>query len=193
MRLATASILKTLPNDFAPRVKSAIEKVNYDSAYKIAWESRRFWEQDGDEIYGGISFLTTGPIGVVWYPSAKLMSKRGVLVSGYAMENFGDFGKLPSYEAKIAASRAAVEKLHPGKGRELEKPIYISWGKVPYSLGSWVSRGPGFPPTNETPTTTVPTENSSFLTTEFILRATIAATSSAGRKARHWRHSGRLR
>jgi monoamine oxidase len=142
-------ILKMLPNDFAPRVKSAIANVIYDSAYKVAWESRRFWEQDGDEIYGGISFLTTGPINIVWYPSAKLMSKRGVLVSGYAMENFGDFGKLPSYEAKLAASKAAIEKLHPGKGRELEKPMYMSWGKVPYSLGSWVSRGPNYPPSNE--------------------------------------------
>jgi monoamine oxidase len=46
------SILKTLPNDFAPRVKSAIDQVTYDSAYKVAWESRRFWEQDGDQIYG---------------------------------------------------------------------------------------------------------------------------------------------
>jgi monoamine oxidase len=110
----------------------------------VAWESRRFWEQDGDEIYGGISSLTTGPISVVWYPSAKLMSKRGVLVSGYSMENFGDFGKLPSYVAKLAASRAAVEKLHPGKGKELEKPMYMSWGKVPYNLGSWVSRGSDF-------------------------------------------------
>ena len=55
------TILRTIPNDFAPRVKSAIEQVAYDSAYKVAWESRRFWEQDGDEIYGGISFLTSGP------------------------------------------------------------------------------------------------------------------------------------
>jgi monoamine oxidase len=143
------SILRTIPNDLAPRVKSAIEQVTYDSAYKVAWESRRFWEQDGDEIYGGISALTTGPISMVWYPSAKLMSKRGVLVSGYSMENWDDFGKLPSYEAKIAASRAAVEKLHPGKSTELEKPIYMSWGKVPYNLGSWVSRGPNYPPRND--------------------------------------------
>ena len=140
------TILRTLPNDFAPRVRSAIAQVSYDSAYKVAWESRRFWEQDGDEIYGGLSWLTTGPISVVWYPSAKLMSKRGVLISGYAMENWGDFGKLPSTEAKIAASQAAVEKLHPGKSKELEKPMYMCWGKVPYSLGSWVSRGPGYPP-----------------------------------------------
>ncbi len=146
------TILKSIPNDFAPRVKSAIEQATYDSAYKIAWESRRFWEHDGDEIYGGISFLTTGLVNLVWYPSAKLMSKRGVLISGYAMENWIDFGKLPSYEAKIAASRAAVEKLHPGKSKELEKPIYMSWSKVPYSLGSWVSRGPGYPPSpNDAP------------------------------------------
>jgi monoamine oxidase len=143
------TILRTIPNDLAPRVKSAIEPVVYDSAYKVAWESRRFWEQDGDEIYGGISSLTTGPIGVVWYPSAKLMSKRGVIVSGYGMENFDDFGKLPSAEAKIAASRAAIEKLHPGKSKELEKPLYISWGKVPYNLGSWVTRGPEYPPVKE--------------------------------------------
>ncbi len=143
------TILKNVPNDFAPRVKSAIQQVPYDSAYKVAWESRRFWEQDGDEIYGGLSFLTSGPVSVVWYPSANLMSPRGVVISGYAVENWDDFGKLPSFEAKIAASRAAIEKLHPGKSKELEKPMYISWGKVPYSLGSWASRGVGFPPTNE--------------------------------------------
>jgi monoamine oxidase len=143
------TILKTISNDFAPRVRSAIDKVLYDSAYKVAWESRRFWEQDGDEIYGGISFLTSGPINLVWYPSAKLMSKSGVLVSGYSMENFDAFGKLPTHEAKLAASKAAVEKLHPGKSRELQNPMYMSWGKVPYNLGSWVSRGPDYPPSSE--------------------------------------------
>ena len=30
------TILKTIPNDFAPRVKSAIEQVSYYSAYKVA-------------------------------------------------------------------------------------------------------------------------------------------------------------
>jgi monoamine oxidase len=142
-------VLRTIPNDLALRVKSAIEPVVYDSAYKVAWESRRFWEQDGDEIYGGMSFFTTGPISVVWYPSARLMSKRGVVVSGYGMENWDDFGKLPTTEAKIAASKAAVEKLHPRKGKELEKPMYMSWGKVPYNLGSWVTRGPDYPPAKE--------------------------------------------
>jgi monoamine oxidase len=50
-----------------------------------------------------------------------------------------EFGRLPDLDGKFAASRAAVEKLHPGYGGQLGKPIYVGWGKVPYNLGSWVS------------------------------------------------------
>jgi monoamine oxidase len=176
------TILKTIPSDFAPRVKSAIEKVTYDSAYKVAWESRRFWEQDGDEIYGGISFLTTGPIGMVWYPSAKLMSRRGVLISGYGMENHDGFGQLPTYEAMLAASRVAVEKLHPGKSKELQKPIYMTWGRVPYSLGSWVNRGPDYPPSDEAACFNGSYRDSSFPMIGSTLPGTTAAILLAGRK-----------
>jgi monoamine oxidase len=60
-----------------------------------------------------------------------------VLISGYAMDG-GEFGALPSIAAKLAASRSAVEKLHPGRGKELTKPLYVAWGQIPFSLGSWV-------------------------------------------------------
>jgi monoamine oxidase len=137
------SVLQATRNDLSPRVVSAINQVAYAAAYKIAWESRRFWEQENN-IYGGISWLSTGPISVeasnlanVWYPSGGMLSERGVLVAGYGTES-GEFGRLPSMEAKFAASRAAVEKLHPGRGRELTKPIYVSWAKIPFNLGSWV-------------------------------------------------------
>jgi len=133
-------IAKRIANDFSPRVRSAFDQVSYDSAYKIAWESRRFWEQENN-IYGGISWLTTGHIGLVWYPSAKIFSDKGIVISGYSVES-PEFAALPM-EAKIAASRAAVEKLHPGRGRELTKPSYVCWGKIPYNEGSWVSRGQG--------------------------------------------------
>jgi monoamine oxidase len=62
-----------------------------------------------------------------------------VLISGYAVEGSSEFGKLPTTAAKLAASRAAVEKLHPGRSQELAKPVYVSWGRIPYNLGSWVS------------------------------------------------------
>jgi len=32
-----------------------------------------------------------------------------------------------------------VEKLHPGHGKDLAKPIYVSWSMIPYSLGSMVN------------------------------------------------------
>jgi monoamine oxidase len=86
--------------------------------------------------------VMSGPVGLVWYPSGKIFSDTGVVVSGYATEGGSEFGKLPSVAAKIAASRAAVEKLHPGYGKQLNKPIYVYWAKVPYNLGSWVGGRP---------------------------------------------------
>jgi hypothetical protein len=41
------------------------------------------------------------------------------------------FGALPTIEAKLHASRAAVEKLHPRRSHLLIKPIYVSWSGSP--------------------------------------------------------------
>jgi monoamine oxidase len=131
------TILQTIPADFSPRVKTALTGIYYDSAYKIAWQSRRFWETENN-IYGGISWLSDGPVNLVWYPSGGMFSQRGALIGGYSVEGGSEFGSLPSLDAKFAASRAAVEKLHPGRGAELKKPVYISWGRIPYNLGSWL-------------------------------------------------------
>jgi len=137
------SILKSIPNDFSPRIKQAISEVGYDSAYKVAWQSRRFWEQDYN-LYGGLSFVVKGPVNLVWYPSGKLFSENGVVISGYGVENHSDFGKLPSVAAKVDASREAIEKLHPGYSKELANPMYVNWGEIPYNLGSWVGRAPSY-------------------------------------------------
>lgn len=130
------SILKTIDADFSPDFRQAILSASYDSAYKIAWESRRFWEQDYS-IYGGLSFPKQ-TVRVVWYPSANLFSEKGVIVAGYGIENRTPFEKL-DYAEKLAASRQAIEHLHPGCSRELSKPVYVSWGHIPYNLGSWIT------------------------------------------------------
>ena len=129
--------LKKVDADFSPAVESVIDKASYDSAYKIAWQSRRFWEQD-DNVYGGLSFLQQ-TVNVVWYPSYKLFSPKGAIVSGYSVENGTPFGALPNVQAKLDASRLAVEKLHPGRGKELHDAVYVSWGQIPFNLGSWIS------------------------------------------------------
>jgi monoamine oxidase len=53
-------------------------------------------------------------------------------VNGYA------FASLPSVQAKLDASRRSIELLHPGHGKDLSKPIYVSWGHIPHNLGSWI-------------------------------------------------------
>ena len=129
------TILRTMPNDLSPEYKRVIDTCGYAGAYKIAWEARRFWEQDYN-LYGGLSFLAQGCT-PVWYPSARLFSPRGVVVAGYSNETGTPFGELP-INRKLEASRASIERLHPGHGRELEKPVYVGWGKVPYNRGSWL-------------------------------------------------------
>ncbi|HUA01986.1 MAG TPA: flavin monoamine oxidase family protein [Candidatus Aquilonibacter sp.] len=129
------SVLKSIDADFSPDLKAIIDATTYDRAYKMAWESPRFWERD-DAIYGGISFLNQ-PVDLVWYPSARLFSEKGVIIAGYGMEN-GSPLEAMDLRAKLAASRQSVELLHPGRSQEMAKPICVCWGRIPYNLGSWV-------------------------------------------------------
>jgi monoamine oxidase len=133
------SILKTIETDFSPAVDAVVKAATYDSAYKVAWQSPRFWETEY-AIYGGLSFLQQ-TVETIWYPSANLFSPQGIVVAGYGIENDSPFGKLPTVQAKLDASRHSVELLHPGHGKDLAKPVYISWGHIPYSLGSWIHTG----------------------------------------------------
>jgi monoamine oxidase len=130
--------VRKLDADFSPQIRAILDNVEYDSAYKIAWEAPRFWEKENN-IFGGISYLQQ-TVDVVWYPSARLFSENGIVIAGYSVENGSAFGKLPSMQAKLDASRRSVELLHPGRGKDLTKPVYVSWGHIPYNLGSWIAR-----------------------------------------------------
>ena len=110
--------------------------------YKIGWQSPRFWEREYN-IFGGISFLNQ-VVDLVWYPSDRLFSSHGVLISGFNLEKDDsgvptEFGRLGSVAAKLQASKMAVEKLHPGYSKLLTQPIYVSWPSIPYSLGSFAN------------------------------------------------------
>jgi monoamine oxidase len=136
-------VLAKTKNNFAPETQRAFTGMPMASLYKIAWESPRFWETEHN-IYGGISFLKA-PVDLVWYPTDKMFSKSGVLVSGFNAERDDEtgkptaFGALPTTEAKLDASRAAVEALHPGRSKLLTNPIYIPWSRIPYSLGCYAN------------------------------------------------------
>jgi monoamine oxidase len=133
-------LLRKIPNDFSTPYKKVIDECSYSAAYKVAWESRRFWEQDYN-IYGGLEFCNVG-LSPIWLPSAGMFSDRGVLVSGYGFDTAPDFAAL-SFADKLAASRKSVERLHPSHGKELEKPLYVNWGSIPCNEGAWInSYGP---------------------------------------------------
>lgn len=134
--------LKKIPNDLSDPFKKVIAECSYASAYKIAWESRRFWEQD-DNIYGGLEFVSTG-CSPIWFPSAGLFTPRGVFVSGYSQEDDMPAFRAMTNAGKLDESRRSIERLHPGRGKEPEKPMYVSWGNMPWNEGSWIkSYAPG--------------------------------------------------
>jgi monoamine oxidase len=130
------SILKKTDNNFSAPYKQVITDSTMGYAYKVAWESRRFWEQDYN-IYGGLEFTRQGP-SPVWFPSASMFADRGVMVSGYTDIRESGFDKM-NLQQVLDASRGTVEKLHPGHGKELEKPIYINWGQIKWNEGSWIA------------------------------------------------------
>lgn len=145
-------LLRKIPNDLSAPYKKVVDECSYAAAFKIAWESRRFWEQDYN-IYGGLEFCNVG-LSPIWLPSAGMFSERGVLVSGYGFDTAPEFAAL-SFADKLAESRKSIERLHPGHGKELEKPLYVNWGLIPYNEGAWInSYGPlQDEEANDTPTT----------------------------------------
>jgi len=64
-----------------------------------------------------------------------------VVVVGYMDELDKGFDKM-TMEERFAASRASMERLHPGRGHELEKPIYDAWRQIKWNEGSWIGATP---------------------------------------------------
>jgi monoamine oxidase len=127
-------VLRNIQSDFSPSYQAAIRAVPYHESVKVAWQSRRFWEQNFG-IHGGISWVK-GPTNMVWYPSGDLFADQGVLVGAYASNEIGDEMSSKSLQAQFDLSRAMVEGLHPGYSHELQKPMAIAWKKVPFAEGA---------------------------------------------------------
>ena len=65
------------------------------------------------------------------------MAETGVFVAGYMEEEGTPFATMTMQE-KFAASRASVEKLHPGHGKELGKPVFFGWRHIKWNEASWI-------------------------------------------------------
>jgi monoamine oxidase len=137
-----ATVLRNIPNDFAASHQSAISSFSYAPAARIAFQSRRFWEQDHN-IYGGISW-TTQDITQIWYPSSGFGNENGIIVGSYifggaAGNNFA--GLTPQQRINTTISQA--NNLHPQFGNEVSRGLSVAWPKVPFQLGAWGTSDPG--------------------------------------------------
>jgi monoamine oxidase len=134
-------VLAKIPSDFAPAYQAAIANIEWQESVKIAWQSRRFWEQQYD-IYGGISWIK-GMTNMVWYPSAGLFTDQGVILGSYTSGANGFLMSAKPLAEQFEITRAVIERLHPGHGKELMRPMGIAWSKMEYSLGEAAHYKPG--------------------------------------------------
>ncbi len=130
------NLLERVPSDFSAAKKAAIRDVRYLQGVKVGFESRRFWEDEG--IYGGLGWTDQVSENLL-YPSGDWNSGRGVLVAAYVAGWTGRdhpqrFTAM-SHDERFRICREVVERLHPGRSRELDRPLTVAWGLTPYSEG----------------------------------------------------------
>jgi monoamine oxidase len=130
-------VLRTIPADFSPEIRAAIEAADYVPVVKIAFQAeRRFWELD-EAIYGGISW-TSRDITQVWYPSAGIHQRKGILVGAYVWSNEpGEKFTAMTPANRLEAALADGERLHADYRRYLTKGVSVAWKNIPYSGGAW--------------------------------------------------------
>jgi monoamine oxidase len=143
-----ASVLSTLASDFSAVHQEAIDNFAYSKAVKVAFQSRRFWEEDHN-IYGGISW-TDQDITQTWYPSNGFGSQQGVILGAYtfsdsAGQRFTNMNPTARFEAAVSEGT----RIHPEYGAEVSNGISVSWLKKPLQLGAWGVSDPGVLLTND--------------------------------------------
>jgi monoamine oxidase len=145
-------VLKHIPlrgASFTDLFREAIANVSFARTCKVGWQANhRFWEDEPDMIYGGISW-TDHNIAQVWYPSNDYFSAKGTLTGAYnfdaAAETLGNM----TPEGRLADARRGASELHPQFADETmvpsNKAISIAWHKVPFQLGGWAAWAPSEP------------------------------------------------
>ena len=139
-------ILSKIKNNFAPDFSAAVALCEYDPTCKLGWQANeRFWENDKNQIYGGISY-TDDPITQMWYPSYDYFTKNGTLTGVYNYDQDAiAFGNMTP-EQRISTARKGAVKFHPEfadtKLVPSDKAISIAWQNIPNEGGGWANWDP---------------------------------------------------
>lgn len=136
-----ATVLRNIANDFSAAHQAEIANFSYTSAGKIAFQSRRFWEQDHN-IYGGISW-TTQDITQIWYPNSGFGRTNGILVGAYIFGGTaGNTFTNQTPQQRINAALSQGANVHAELSGAAGRGISVAWRKVPYQLGAWGTSSP---------------------------------------------------
>ncbi|TPV92631.1 MAG: FAD-binding protein [Myxococcales bacterium FL481] len=131
-----ASVLRNIDADFSPAHQTEIDEMVYSRAAKIAFQSRRFWEEE-DHIYGGISW-TDQDITQLWYPANGYHAAQGIIGGGYIWDDDpGERFAQMSPEERIELALSQGEKIHPQYRAELKHGVSRSWLNTPFIRGGW--------------------------------------------------------
>ncbi|HEY2963388.1 MAG TPA: FAD-dependent oxidoreductase [Pyrinomonadaceae bacterium] len=139
-------LLSKIGNNFAKDFSDAVATCVYDPTCKLGWQANnRFWENNQNQIYGGISY-TDDAITQMWYPSYDYFTKNGTLTGVY---NYDDdakkFGEM-SLDDRIKTARQGAVKLHPEfadtKLVPSDKAISIAWQNIQNEGGGWANWDP---------------------------------------------------
>ena len=139
-------LLKKIKNNFTPEFSNAVNECVYDPTCKLGWQANsRFWENDNNQIYGGISY-TDDPITQMWYPSYDYFTKNGTLTGVYNYDKDAiAFGNM-SLEDRIRMARTGAIKFHPEFADTnlvpSDKAISIAWQNIPNEGGGWANWSP---------------------------------------------------
>ncbi|OOZ75425.1 hypothetical protein BOW50_11690 [Solemya velum gill symbiont] len=134
-----ATLLAKIKNNFPEDARAAISDAHTRPAVRFAYQANhRFWQNDENQIYGGMSFLDN-PLAEVWYPSSGFHMRKGGFMGGfYLRDEATRVGKL-SLEGRIAEARKLGAKIHPEILDDAIVPgnraLSLAWQHIPGEEG----------------------------------------------------------
>jgi monoamine oxidase len=132
-------LLGRIDNNFPEDARAALKDAHTRPAVRFAYQAnRRFWQNDENQIYGGMSFLDN-PLSEVWYPSSGFHMEKGGLMGGfYLRDEATRVGKSPIRE-RIAEARKLGSKIHPEILDDAIVPgdlaLSLAWQQLPGEEG----------------------------------------------------------
>ncbi len=127
----------------------AVTGTTFVSSCKVGWQTNtRFWENDKNEIYGGISW-TDDVIEQIWYPSNDYFAQKGTLTGAYIHDGRGpcgdgrhatEFGEL-GLAQRLAKAKEGAARLHAEFNDDSIVPtalgLSVAWQNVVHQEGAW--------------------------------------------------------